>query len=105
MKGKTINTFYWTLTIVFAFMLFLDGIGGITRQPAGQEVLRHLGYPMYLLTISGVAKVLAAMAIVQPFFPTLKEWAYAGVAINFIGAFASRLAMGDSAGETYFPIA
>ncbi len=90
MKPKTIRIWYWTITITFALFMLMDGIGGITRQQAGQEVLKHLGYPMYALTIFGVAKILGAIAILQTKFYTIKEWAYAGFAFNFIGAAASR---------------
>lgn len=53
--------------------MLMDGIGGITRQQAGQDILKHLGYPMYALTIFGVAKILGAIAILQTKFKTIKE--------------------------------
>ncbi len=101
MKTKTI---YWVATIIFALLILMDGIGGITRAEAGQEVMTHLGYPMYVLTIFGVAKLLAAIAILQDRFTTIKEWAYAGLAFNFIGAFASRAFAGDSGMLLIFPL-
>lgn len=104
MKTKTTKTLYWIFTILLCLMLLADGFGGITQQQAGQDVLKHLGYPMYLLIISGIAKWLALIAILQPKFKTIKEWAYAGISINFIGAFASRAFVGDSFFETIFPI-
>ena len=104
MKPKTVKILYWTFTIVFAVFLLLDGIGGVTQQQAGQDVMKHLGYPMYVLIIFGIAKILGVIAIVQTKFQTIKEWAYAGFAFNFIGAFASRAAVGDGAGETIFPL-
>ncbi|GAA4209916.1 hypothetical protein GCM10022289_36310 [Pedobacter jeongneungensis] len=73
----------------------MDGFGGITQQEAGKEVLKHLGYPMYLLIIVGIAKLLGAISILQHKYTAIKEWAYAGFAINFIGAFASRAFVGD----------
>ena len=92
---KKLKTWYWIATIIFALMMIMDGVGGITQQEAGQEVLKHLGYPMYLLIIVGIAKLLGAASILQNKFTTIKEWAYAGFAINFIGAFASRAFVGD----------
>ncbi|WP_316808241.1 DoxX family protein [Pedobacter agri] len=92
---KSIKTWYWVATIIFALLMLMDGFGGITQQEAGKEVFRHLGYPVYLLTICGVAKILGAIAILQNSFKVIKEWAYAGFAINFIGAFASRALVGD----------
>jgi len=92
---KKLKTWYWVATIIFALMMIMDGIGGIIQQEAGKEVLKHLGYPMYLLIIVGIAKLLGAASILQNKFKTIKEWAYAGFAINFIGAFASRAFVGD----------
>jgi len=92
---KKLNTWYWIATIIFALMMIMDGVGGITQQEAGKEVLKHLGYPIYLLIIVGIAKLLGAASILQNKFKTIKEWAYAGFAINFIGAFASRAFVGD----------
>ncbi|KQM75936.1 hypothetical protein ASE74_20280 [Pedobacter sp. Leaf216] len=92
---KKLNTWYWIATIIFALMMIMDGVGGITQQEAGKEVLKHLGYPMYLLIIVGMAKLLGAASILQNKFVAIKEWAYAGFAINFIGAFASRAFVGD----------
>ncbi len=103
MKQKS-TIFYWIATIVFALFMLLDGIGGVTQQEAGQEVMRHLGYPMYLLIIFGSAKLLGVVAILQTKFSAIKEWAYAGFAFNFIGAFASRAFAGDSIGLVIFPV-
>ena len=104
MQPKTIKTWYWILTIIFALFMLMDGIGGITRQQAGQDVLKHLGYPIYALTIFGVAKILGAIAILQTKFYTVKEWAYAGFAFNFIGAAASRAFAGDGFGLIIAPM-
>lgn len=84
--------------------MVMDGMGGVMRVEAGQEVMQHLGYPMYVLSIFGVAKILGAIAIVQTKFKTIKEWAYAGFTFNFIGAAASRAFMGDPAFEIMMPI-
>lgn len=104
MKPNTIKTTYWITTVIFALMALMDGIGGVTRQQAGIDVMNHLGYPVYFLSIVGVAKLLGAAAILQTRFRAIKEWAYAGFAFNFIGAFASRAFMGDPTFEVIFPI-
>jgi len=104
MKTKKTKTIYWIATIIFALLIIMDGMGGVSRAEAGQEVMRHLGYPMYALTIFGVAKLLAAVAILQDRFITIKEWAYAGLAFNFIGAFASRAFAGDGGMLLIFPL-
>ena len=104
MKRKAVKTTYWIVTILFALLMLMDGIGGITRQQAGIEVMQHLGYPVYSLSIFGMAKILGALAIFQNKFATLKEWAYAGFTINFIGAMLSRIYAGDGIAEILFPL-
>lgn len=104
MSEKTLTVAYWTATILFAVLLAMDGFGGVMRAEAGKEALEHLGYPSYFLTLAGVAKLLAAAAILQSRFPTIKEWAFAGFAFTCFGAFFSRLAVGDSAGLLAFPV-
>jgi hypothetical protein len=104
MTPKSLRIAYWTSTIVFALLLVMDGLGGIARAEAGVEALTHLGYPLYLLPTTGVAKVLAAIAILQTKFRTVKEWAFAGWAFTCVGAFVSRAAVGDTA-ELIYPVA
>ena len=104
MKVKTVRTIYWILTVLFALAMLGDAYGGITRQQAGVDVLNHLGYPLYNLPMFGIAKLLGAIAILQNKFRTIKEWAFAGFAFNFIAAFLSRAIVGDSIGLLVPPI-
>lgn len=104
MKPKTIKITYWILIVFYALINFADGIGGLTHQQAGVDVMNHLAFPVYFLDISGIAKIAAAIALVQPKFKTLKEWAFAGIAINFVGAFFARFYAGDGGFELIFPL-
>jgi hypothetical protein len=104
MSTKTISVTYKVLTILFFVATLLDAFGGITRQEAGQEVMRHLGYPMYVLTIFGIAKLFGTIAILQNRFNVIKEWAYAGFIINFIGAILSRAFVGDPISLSILPL-
>lgn len=72
MQPKTIKILYWTFTILFVSMMFMDGGAGVMWVKDGQDVMIHLGYPLYLLTIVGVAKILGAIAIIQNKFKTIK---------------------------------
>ena len=91
-------------TILFSLMMLMDGMAGLMRAEAGKEVMQHLGYPIYAMSIFGIAKILGALALLQNKLPTLKEWAFAGFAINFIGAFASRVFAGDGIGLLSMPL-
>ncbi|MGI4874466.1 MAG: DoxX family protein [Janthinobacterium lividum] len=85
MKSRTITRLHWGLIVFFSLLMLADGTAGVLRVPGGQEAMRHLGYPLYALLIFGTAKILGALALLQPWWRTLKEWAFAGFAINFVG--------------------
>ena len=95
MKPKTIKIIYWAVTILFSLFMLFSGVSEIMQTEQAKEIMKHLGYPIYVNTIIGVAKILGALAILQWKFRTLKEWAYAGFAIDFIGAGASFYFAGD----------
>jgi uncharacterized membrane protein YphA (DoxX/SURF4 family) len=83
---KKTKTLYWIFTILFgAFMLF-SAIPDILSTPEAVDFMTKLGYPMYFLPFIGVAKVLGVIAILIPGFPRIKEWAYAGLMYDLIGA-------------------
>jgi hypothetical protein len=66
--------------------------------------MRTLRYPDYLLLILGPCKVLAALALLHPRTRLLREWAYAGITINALGAFASHCAVRDDLSSTIAPL-
>ncbi len=102
--NKSTTVIYWTTTILFALFMLMDGFGGVTRQAQGVEVMQHLGYPIYVMVLFGIAKLLGVVALLVPGFPRIREWAYAGFAFNFIGALYSRAAVGDPVGWILFPL-
>jgi len=104
MKQKTLKVWYWVITILFAAFMAFSGVMGLIGSEQGNAVLIDLGYPLYLNIIIGIAKVLGAIVLVQPKFPTLKEWAYAGFAIDIIGASASFGLNGSGIGPTLSPL-
>jgi len=53
----------------------------------------HLGYPNYFTFFIGTAKILGSIAILIPGLGRLKEWAYAGLAFDIIGAIYSAVAV------------
>ncbi len=101
---NNIKRIYWISTIIFTLILLGDAYGGITKQQAGVDALVHLGYPLYLLEIVGVAKLFAALAIIQTKYVTIKEWAFACFAATCFLAFFSRLSVGDTGTDLAFPI-
>ncbi|OIQ37705.1 MAG: hypothetical protein BM563_07810 [Bacteroidetes bacterium MedPE-SWsnd-G1] len=53
------------------------------------------GYPTYIIYPLAVAKVLGLIAIWNPNFKALKEWAYAGFFFDFVLAFFAHYMIGD----------
>ena len=96
---------YWAVTAVVIGEAAISGTMDLLRMAPFYPVLIELGYPGYLSTILGAAKVAAAIVIAAPGLPRLKEWAYAGVLINMVGAMASHLAVHDSLDNLVAPAA
>ena len=101
-RGRTIA--YWVTTLLLALECLAGGIIGALQRPPFIGIMKHLGYPGYVMTIIGVWYVLGGVALLLPRFPRLKEWAYAGLFFIYTGAIASRLAVGDSAVVLMGPI-
>ena len=93
---KKINIFYWICTGNLIPGLGIGSIYGIILHPGSTEQFVRLGYPVYLAPFLGVARILALIVIVIPKYPRLKEWAYAGLAFDIIGAIYSQIATGQS---------
>ncbi|HIH04642.1 TPA: DoxX family protein [Candidatus Woesearchaeota archaeon] len=89
MGPKTISIIYWAVTVLFCLANLASGIAELFPNQQALDVMALLGYPSYLLMILGVAKVLGSVAVIQTKYRTIKEWAYAGFAIDYIGASAS----------------
>lgn len=103
MSFKTTTVLYWVTTSVFAAALLFSGIMGMQPTTENQAVMQQLGYPMYLGTILGVAKIAGAAALLLPVGRTLREWAYAGFVIDLVGASASWAFSGASLGVILAP--
>ena len=89
---------YWIATIWLALGMVSTGAVQLFKTKEGQggvDMVTHLGYPVYLLTILGIWKILGVVAILIPRFPILKEWAYAGFFFIMTGAIFSHIAIGD----------
>jgi|SRR5215217_220114 len=102
-RGRRIA--YWVTTIAVASELGLGGVWDLMRIDYVRNVVEHLGYPAYLLTIMGAWKVAGAVVLLIPRFPRLKEWAYAGAVINYASAVASHLIVGDGITAVIAPFA
>ena len=101
--SKKIIIIYWIATLWLALGMVSTGIVQIIKME--EEVLNFnkLGYPTYLMTIIGIAKILGVIAIVSPKFPILKEWAYAGFTFTMSGAIISHIVVQDELTSLFGP--
>jgi hypothetical protein len=95
---------YWICTVLLALWLTPSGVLDIMRVPGVIRILEHLGYPAYVGLILGVGKVLGIAAIFYPRTRVLREWAYAGITFDLLGAFISHSAVHDPIGVRIVPL-
>jgi len=101
MKNKII---YWTATGLLSFGMLGSGISQLLHLDDMNELISHVGYPLYFMYIIGTWKILGVIAILVPKFPLVKEWAYAGFFFLMTGALVSHLFIGDVGSAIYGPL-
>lgn len=79
---------YWISTALVAVAL----LGSLTYLTGSEQVVSGFakaGYPQHLRIVLGVVKPAAAVVLLAPGLPLMKEWAYAGVTFALVMAFIS----------------
>ncbi|WP_295121634.1 DoxX family protein [uncultured Chitinophaga sp.] len=89
---KKTKVIYWIFTALFAAFMLLTAVPDVLMSDDAVKYMDHLGYPHYFTPFIGWAKILGAIAILVPGFPRIKEWAYAGLFFDLIGATYSQIA-------------
>lgn len=85
---------YWITTGLLALSFLMASMMYLTQSPELMNSFAALGFPVYFVTILGTAKLLGAVAIVNPWVPKLREWAYAGFTFILVGAAWVHIATG-----------
>ena len=85
---------YWACTSAIAAEAIVGGVLDLVGYGPYLSGLTDLGYPAFLATIMGPAKIASGVIILAPGLPRLKEWAYAGIVVNMLGAAASLILAG-----------
>lgn len=97
---KRTNLLYWITTGLFAFVMFGSAIPDALVMPIAVKGFAEMGMPAYLLPFLGIAKMLGVIAILIPgSYPRIKEWAYAGLMFDLIGATYSVASCGKTVAE------
>ncbi|HEX3789715.1 MAG TPA: DoxX family protein [Pseudonocardiaceae bacterium] len=102
-RGQWVAVGYWPITTVVVGECLVGGAMDLLRLPPFYPLLIELGYPGYLAAILGTAKIIAGAVVLAPRLARLKEWAYAGILVNMIGAAASSAAVHQSLGNLVAP--
>jgi len=95
---------YWIATIWLALGMLSTGIVQLLKTEDEVTKITQLGYPVYILTILGIWKILGVVVMLLPKMPVVKEWAYAGFFFTMTGAVVSHLVSGSPAGELFGPV-
>ena len=94
MKLKTVNTLYWIFTILFSVLMLFSAWSSILVNEDSIKLIHDmLGYPVYFIPFTGWAKLIGVIVILIPGFKRIKEWAYAGLFFDLIGAVYSGIAV------------
>ncbi|PZG20479.1 DoxX family protein [Micromonospora craterilacus] len=86
---------FWVTTFVVVFELIAGSVWNLLTIEWVEVQLHHLGYPHFFAYVLGAWQAGAAVAIIVPRLPLLKEWAYVGAFFLWSGAVVSHLSVGD----------
>ena len=95
---------FWTTTFIIVGELTAGSVWNLRSIEWVEVQLHHLGYPHFFAYISGAWQVGAAVAIIAPRLPLIKEWAYVGSFFLWSGAVMSHLSAGDGVEVWWVPL-
>jgi hypothetical protein len=92
---KKINILYWVFTGLFAAAMLFSSIGNVmVDENSVQLISGILQFPEYMIPFLGVAKIIGVIGILVPGLPRwIKEWSYAGLFFDLIGATYAMIAV------------
>jgi len=91
---KATTIVYWIVTALFCLQMSFTAYAQL-RLPEVAEAFTRLGFPAYFRVELSWAKLLGVVLLLAPAPARLKEWAYAGFAINLASALIAHLSVGD----------
>jgi hypothetical protein len=91
-KGMLIG--FWIATGIFCVQMSFTAYAQL-HLPQVARAFVHLGFPDYFRVELSLAKLLGVVLLLAPVPPRVKEWAYAGFAIDLSSAVIAHVAVGD----------
>jgi hypothetical protein len=74
-------------------MLFSSYASILVNEDSKKFIHDYLGFPVYFIPFTGIAKLLGSIVILIPGLKTIKEWAYAGLFFDLLGAVYAGIAV------------
>jgi hypothetical protein len=91
---KATTLLWWAVTGLFCLQMGFTAYAQL-RLPQVADQFTHLGFPPYFRVQLSLAKLIGVALLLAPAPARLKEWAYAGFAINLASALVAHFSMGD----------
>jgi hypothetical protein len=85
---------FWVATVIFCLQIGFTAYAQL-GLPQVAAAFTHLGFPGYFRLENSLAKLAGIVVLLAPAPARLKEWAYAGFAIDLGSAVVAHLAVGD----------
>jgi len=101
--AKTTIVAYWIVTALFCLQMVFTAYAQL-RLPQVAAAFAHLGFPDYFRIELSLAKLLGLALLLAPVPVRLKEWVYAGFAIDLTSALIAHLAVGDGPQAWGWPV-
>ena len=93
---------FWIFTALFCLKMIFTAYYELLVLPQAAQAFTRLGFPaawfrveLSWAKVAGVAALLVPMVPARGVIYVIKEWAYAGFAINLISALIAHLSIGD----------
>jgi DoxX-like family len=80
-------------------LMALGALVNVAKTADAVKLIHTLGYPEYFVRFIGVMKLLGVATVLQPKYPKLKEWAYAGLVFDTGGAVFSHVSSKSAAAD------
>ena len=93
-RDTKITVGFWTVTALFCLQMGFTAYAQLFL-PQVADAFTHLGFPAYFRVEVSWAKLVGVLVLLAPAPARLKEWAYAGFAIDLGSAIFAHVAVGD----------
>jgi len=93
-RDRRIIVGFWVVTALFCLQMAFTAYAQL-MLPQVSDAFTHLGFPAYFRVEVSWAKLVGVLVLLAPAPARLKEWAYAGFAIDLGSAIFAHVAVGD----------